>query len=83
MKVRVTISDGDKFAHPPFIEADLSNTSWSDEELNQINSCYCKIMEMRKYKFILEDFNHDKLLSNLRYLCNKLEDELKRVIPIN
>jgi hypothetical protein len=80
MKIRVTISDGNKFAHPPVVEADLSNTLWSDEELWLINTYYQKISERRRYKFVFDNFDQEKLLQNLRIVCKSLEDELKSVI---
>lgn len=80
MKIRVTISDGNKFAHPPFVEVDLSNTLWTDEELILINTYYNKIMERRKYKFVFNNFDQEKLLQNLRVLCKRLEDQLKSTI---
>ena len=80
MKIRATISDGYKFAYPPFVEVDLSNTLWTDEELILINTYYIKIMERRKYKFVFSNFDQEKLLQNLRVLCKRLEDQLKSTI---
>lgn len=80
MKIRATITDGNKFAHPPFVEVDLSNTLWTDDELMLINTYYKKIMERRKYKFVFNNFDQDKILQNLRVLCKRLEDQLKSSI---
>ncbi|GLB25245.1 hypothetical protein LXJ15735_14860 [Lacrimispora xylanolytica] len=80
MKMRVMILDGNKSTIPPFVEVDLSETCWSEEELMEINQYYDEIMKKRKYKFALSELDKEKLLENLRSVCKKLEDELKGIM---
>jgi hypothetical protein len=77
MKMRMLFINGDKSAHPPFIELNFENAGWTKAEYRIINSYHKQILERRKYKFVFQDFDFEQHLIKMRDLCYRLENELK------
>lgn len=80
MKMKVMFTNGTEVALPPFLEVDLSRTNWTQAELQEIDKYYYGIMERRKYKFVINNFNQEELINRMRILCFNLEKELKTLL---
>ena len=67
------ITDNNGLATSPFVEMDLSNTLWNNEELLDINQYHDAIIDRRKYYNITRNKNLSKILEALRVTCYGLE----------
>ncbi|WP_068984492.1 hypothetical protein [Lysinibacillus xylanilyticus] len=80
LKMRAMITDNNGLATSPFVEMDLSNTLWNNEELLDINQYHDAIIDRRKYYNITRNKNLSKILEALRVTCYGLEKEVRELL---
>ena len=76
LKMRAMITDNNGLAIPPFVEMDLSETLWNDEEFIDINHYHDKIIYRRRYRNITSTVNSVEGLEKIRIVCYNLEQML-------